>query len=99
MLAYVHDSWKVRPDLTLQVGLRFEPVGGPTEVDHLSEVPYGADRNNIAPSLGLAYRPRRGLGVLRGAYGLHYGQLFNTTFMQSRFNTRGCCPSWSMLPT
>ena len=89
MLAYLHDSWKVRPDLTLQVGLRFEPVGRPTEVDHLSEVAYGADWNNIAPSLGLAYRPRWGLGVLRGAYGLHYGQLFNTTFMQSRFNTPG----------
>ena len=89
MLAYLHDSWKVRPDLTLQVGLRFEPVGRPMEVDHLSEVAYGADWNNVAPSLGLAYRPRWGLGVLRGAYGLHYGQLFNTTFMQSRFNTPG----------
>lgn len=88
-LAFVQDSWKVRPDLTLQIGLRFEPVGSPVEVDGLSEIPYDADRNNFAPSLGFAYSPPGNWGVLRGTYGLHYGQLFNTTFMQSRFNTPG----------
>ena len=88
-LAYLQDDWQVRPGLSLQLGLRFEPVGGPTEVDGLSEIPYDADWNNFAPTLGFAYRPGGRWGVLRGAYGLHYGQLFNATFMQSRFNTPG----------
>ena len=86
-IAYVQDRWRVGPRLTLQMGLRFEPVGSPHEVNGRSEIPYDRDMNNLAPSLGFAYSPRKGLGVLRGAYGLHYGELFNATYMQARFNT------------
>ena len=89
VLAYMQDSWRVTPEFTLQVGLRYEPVGSPTEVNSLSEIPYDGDWNNFAPALCFAYRPGDRWGVLRGAYGLHYGQLFNATFMQARFNTPG----------
>ncbi len=86
---YVHDSWSVRPGLTLDLGLRYEPVGGPSEVDGLTEIPYDPDWNNLAPSVGVAYRAPGAVGVIRAAFGVHYGQIFNTTFMQSRFNTPG----------
>ncbi len=89
MVAYLQDTWRVTSDLTLQIGLRYEPVGSPSEVNGLTEIPYDADWNNFAPTLGFAYRPGGMWGVVRGAYGLHYGQLFNATFMQSRFNTPG----------
>lgn len=86
---YVQDSWKVSPRLTLQLGLRFEPAGSPSEVGGFSEIPYDSDLNNLAPSLGFAFRPSSRLGVIRGAYGLHYGELFDATYMQARFNTPG----------
>ena len=85
--AYIQDRWKVGPKVTLQMGLRFEPVGSPDEVNGRSEIPYDSDMNNLAPSLGFAYYLGKDLGVLRGAYGLQYGELFNATYMQARFNT------------
>lgn len=88
-LAYVGDSWKVTPELTLRAGLRYEPVSRPAEVNALSEVAYDGDWNNLAPSFGFAYRLGASGGVLRGAYGLHYGEIFNATFMQTRFNQPG----------
>ena len=88
-VAYLRDSWKIAPSLTIESGLRYEPVGRPGEVNGLTQIPYDSDLNNFAPSLGFAFSPRGGWGVLRGAYGLHYGEVFNATFMQSRFNTPG----------
>ena len=88
-VVYAHDAWQVSPDLTIDLGLRFEPVGRPYEVDRLTAIGYDADRNNLAPSVGLAYRAPGAFGVIRAAYGIHYGQIFNATFMQARFNTPG----------
>ncbi len=86
-VTYLQDSWKVDPRLTLQFGLRFEPVGSPYEIHGLSEVPYDRDWNNFAPTVGFSFSPQSRIGVFRGAYGLHYGQLFDATYMQTRFNT------------
>ena len=86
LLGYIGDDWKVSPRLTLQLGLRFEPVMRPKEVNSLTEIPYGNDLNNLAPSVGVAYRTGQKSGVLRAAYTVQYGQIFNATFMQARFN-------------
>ena len=53
-----------------------------------SELPYSCDCNNFAPSFGFAYRVP-GIGILRGAYGLHYGEIFTATYSQERFNPPG----------
>ena len=86
MQYYAGDRWKVTDSLTLDLGLRYEPITAPREVRGLTEIPYDSDRNNLAPRLGFAFRPGRGLGVWRGSYGIHYGQIFDVTYGQARFS-------------
>jgi TonB-dependent receptor-like protein len=83
---YAGDVWRVTPRFTVNLGLRYQPVTRPSEVNNLSSVPYSSDMNNFAPRIGLAYRLPGYWGVLRAAYGLHYGAIFQATYMQSRFN-------------
>lgn len=87
MQYFAGDTWNARKDLTLNFGIRFEPITRPVEVNGLSDLPYRCDCNNIAPSFGFAYRAP--LGVIRGAYGLQYGEIFTATYTQERFNPPG----------
>ncbi|MEZ5356842.1 MAG: hypothetical protein R2762_29745 [Bryobacteraceae bacterium] len=86
---FAGDHWQVRPNLTIDYGIRYEPVTRPNEVNGLSTVPYDCDCNNLAPRFGFAYRANDRWGVFRGAYGIQYGEIFAATFMQSRFNAPG----------
>ena len=83
---YVADKWKVRPDLTVSLGLRYELVTTPREVNEFETLPYGCDCNNLAPRLGFAYRIGDHLGTLRGAYGISYGEIYPVTYSQYRIN-------------
>ena len=83
---FVGDRWKVSDALTIDLGVRYEPVTAPTEVQRLTQIPYDCDCNNLAPRFGFAVRPGGKLGVLRGSYGIHYGQIFDVTYGQSRFS-------------
>ncbi|MDX2030702.1 MAG: TonB-dependent receptor [Blastocatellia bacterium] len=83
---YAGDKWKITPRLNLQLGLRWQAVTKPVEVDNLTTVPYDSDWNNFAPSLGFAWRLDKRLGVLRGAYGAHFGEVFHVTYQQIRFS-------------
>jgi hypothetical protein len=56
------------------------------EVNGLTNIPYGCDCNNLAPRFGFAYRLPRDHGVLRGAYGLQYGEILPIAFQQLRYN-------------
>ena len=81
---YVGDSWKVKPNLTLSVGLRYDRDTGRTDSD-LPAIPainalfpgYG-DRVkqanlNFAPQFGFAWDPmKNGKTVIRGGAGLYY---------------------------
>lgn len=83
---FLGDTWQATPSLTLNYGLRFEPVLGMNEVNNLTPIGYGCDCNNLAPRFGFAQRLPGGFGVLRGAYGVHYGELFAVAFQQLRWN-------------
>ncbi len=86
MQYFLSDQWKASSRLTLNFGLRYQLATRPSEVNELSQVPYQCDCNNVAPSFSFAYRLGDNWGVLRGAYGIHYGEIFTATYTQERFN-------------
>ena len=84
---FVGDKWSALPNLTLNLGFRYEVLARPGEVNALSDIPYACDCNNFAPTFGFAYRTPA--GILRGAYGVQFGEIFTATYSQYRFNPPG----------
>lgn len=88
--AYVNDSWKLRPNFTLNVGVRYErstiPYGERLQtVNAISNVPglisFGEPKVqnlNFAPRVGLAWSPgKSGNTSIRAGFGINYDQLFD----------------------
>ncbi len=86
MQFYGGDNWQVNQRLSLQFGLRYQPTTAPIEVNNFNQVPFDSDLNNVAPSFGFAYRMPQNLGVMRGAFGVHFGEIFAPTFQQIRYS-------------
>ena len=86
---FAGDSWRASDRLELQAGVRYEPMTHPVEVNGLDVVPFPCDCNNVAPRLSIAYRLPGDWGALRAAYGLHYGEIFATTYSQVRMSPPG----------
>lgn len=81
---YFGDSWKIKPNLTLSLGVRYDRDTGRTDSD-LPAIPeinalypgYGnrvqQANKNFAPQLGIAWDPTRsGKTVIRAGIGLYY---------------------------
>jgi hypothetical protein len=69
--------------------LRWQGTTTPVEVNRRNVVPYGNDWNNWAPSLGAARRLGGGMGVVRAAAGVQFGEIFPVTYSQVRFSPPG----------
>jgi hypothetical protein len=99
---YLEDNWKVTPNLTLNLGARYEYVSAPEEAAGRLNYGFGSDSNNIEPRVGFAYSPNvsggffgklfgaSGDSSIRGGYGIYHGRIFQSVFSQSgatvRFN-------------
>ncbi len=76
---YVQDDWRVRPNITLSAGLRFETQNS----IH--------DKGDFAPRLGFAWgvrgRSKPPVVVIRGGYGIFYNRFQSSQILQAdRFN-------------
>ena len=83
---YFQDTLRAGPRWTFSLGLRYEVMTAPTEVNRLTSVGYQTDANNVAPQFGFAWNAGGGKTVVRGGYGMIYGTIFPVLYQRSRFN-------------
>ncbi len=79
---FVQDDWRVRPNLTLSLGLRFEAQ---------TDIP---DKNDWAPRLGFAWSPgaktnSRPKTVFRGGWGMFYDRFGASSVEQAERYSQG----------
>ena len=93
---FVQDDWKLRPNFTLNLGVRYdyESFPGPYASALNPAVPQEAnhpsDKNNIAPRLGFAWDPfSEGKTVVRGGFGFYYGRVINAGLLNAYATTGG----------
>jgi len=89
--AYIEDTWKVRPSLTLNLGVRYDLQHVPAPPQPNTATPLlnfytstlNIDKDNFAPRLGVAWQFAKNT-VLRAGYGMFYGKTSNSTYYALR---------------
>lgn len=82
---FAQDDWRINPDLTLNLGMRYEYVTAPFGFFSNAK----PDINNFAPRLGFAWNPKDildGKAVLRGGFAISYDQVFQNILLNNSRN-------------
>ena len=82
---YLQDDWRVHPQLTLNLGLRYEVDSDVNDVGHYSQLNpillplvHGTrhkDGNNFGPRVGFNWATKSGQFSLHGGYGIYYDRI------------------------
>ena len=85
LAAFVQDDWRVHPQLTLNLGLRYEldtDVKNVSRINQLNPIilPFltgtrGRDANNFGPRFGFNYSAKDGRTSIHGGYGIYYDRI------------------------
>src|SRR5215813_8139338 len=82
LAGFIQDDWRIHPQFTLNVGLRYEidtDVKNVSRVNQLNPIvlPFlkgtrGRDSNNFGPRIGFNYANKDGHTSIHGGYGIYY---------------------------
>ena len=85
--AYVQDDWRVRPDLTISLGLRWDkevgsynesvnPASFPVPIPFIGDPSKRGQNHNFGPRVGLAWNVKgTGKDVIRAGFGIYYNNI------------------------
>ncbi len=89
---FAQDDWRIRPRLTLNLGLRWESEFLPSpqipNPNLAATSVFPSDRTDFGPRIGFAWDiTGQSKNILRGGYGIVYGRIINSTIFNAISST------------